>query len=383
MKIHSKLTSLFLVAFLVLMAGCGSQGGESSESQDSSKEVSLSQEEENSEEKTGSESSLEQSSEKTVEESSVSEEVSTGSAEEPLRVLTLKGPSGMGMVSLMKEAEDASDQSPYHFELSGAIDEIAPKLTKGEIDIAAVPANMASVLYNKLDKDVQVLAINTLGVLSIVERGEGITSVADLKGKTLYASGKGASPEYVLNYILQSNGVDPAEVDIQWKSEHSECLVALTGNESGLALLPQPFTSVAQTKMEDLRIALDLTEEWAAIQELRSDEQPKSSLVMGVLIARRSTVEENPERIKEFLTAYQKSVDFVNGDVEEAAKLIGHFDIVEEAIAKKAIPNSNIVFIDGEDCKSQLSGYLQVLFDADPKSVGGQLPADDFYFMNK
>ena len=185
-------------------------------------------------------------------------------AESAPRVAALKGPTAMGMVKMMSDAPDA-----YGFTISAAIDEITPKLVKGEVDIAAVPANMASVLYNNTEGAVKVLAINTLGVLYIVENGDsGVSSIADLKGRTLYASGKGASPEYALNYLLAQNGLDPeTDVTVEYKSEHAECLASLLANEGSLALLPQPFVTTAQMKQPTVQVALDLNDEWAKAQE--------------------------------------------------------------------------------------------------------------------
>ena len=156
-------------------------------------------------------------------------------AETDVRVTALKGPTAMGMAALMDEAESgAVNGNDYAFTIASAVDEVSPKLVKGETDIAAVPANLAAVLYNNPKGQVEVLAVNTLGVLYIVENGERVSSVADLRGRTIYASGKGATPEYALNYILSENGVDPEkDVNIEWKSEHAECLAALLEAAAG------------------------------------------------------------------------------------------------------------------------------------------------------
>ena len=236
----------------------------------------------------------------------------------------------------------------------------------------------ASVLYNNTKGQVQVLAVNTLGVLYIVENGETVQSAADLKGKTIYASGKGSTPEYALNYILTENGIDPAaDVTIEWKSEHSECVAALANDPSGIAMLPQPFVTTAQTKNPAIRVALDLTEEWDKIQE---NKEEKSALLTGVVVARSEFVKENPEAVANFLDHYKESVDYVNENTDDAAKLVGQYEIVTEEVAKKALPECNIVCITGDEMKEQLSGYLQVLLDANAQSIGGALPEDDFYY---
>ncbi|MED9933018.1 MAG: PhnD/SsuA/transferrin family substrate-binding protein [Catenibacillus sp.] len=296
-----------------------------------------------------------------------------------VRVMALKGPTAMGMVKMMDDAEAGKlTNENYNFTIAASVDEVTPKLVKGEADIAAVPANLASVLYNNTEGGVQVLAINTLGVLYIAENGDTIQSVKDLAGKTIYASGKGATPEYVLNYILSANGLDPQkDVTIEWKSEHSECVAAMTKDDTAIAMLPQPFLTTAQTKNENIRAALDLTEEWEKVQE-NADE--KSSLLTGVVVVRTDFAKENPEAVADFLDHYKASVEFVNSDVDTGAALVGKYDIVPEPVAKKAIPECNIVYIDGADMKAQLSGYLSVLMEQNAKAVGGQLPGDDFYY---
>ena len=300
-------------------------------------------------------------------------------AEDSVNVLALKGPTAMGMVSLMDQADQGEiTEETYDFQIVASPDEVSPAIAQGTADIAAVPANLASVLYQKTDGGVQVLTINTLGVLYLVENGDQVQSVSDLKGKTIYASGKGATPEYALNYILKENGLTPGEdVQIEWKSEHAECVAALAEHEDAAALLPQPFVTTAQSKNDSLRVALDLTEEWDKIQK---DNGGNSSLVTGVTVVRTEFAREHPEIVEDFMERYQESVSYVNEHIEEAAKLIGDYDIVPEEIAKKALPECNIVYIDGAEMKEKLSGYLEVLEQENPQAVGGALPADEFYY---
>ena len=322
-----------------------------------------------------SESSLSQPESSAVQESQSSavDTADLGTA----TVAALKGPTAMGMVKMM--SDDAASDSPlYDFNIYASADEITPKLVQGELDIAAVPANLASVLYNNTEGQVQVLAINTLGVLYIVEDGDTVQSVEDLKGKTIFASGKGSTPEYALNYMLTQNGIDPeTDVTIEWKSEHSECVASLAATENAIAMLPQPFVTTAQAQSENLRVALDLTEEWDALQ---ADSETPSTLVTGVVVARTAFAEEHPEVVSAFLDRYQESVDYVNSNVEEAAQLVGQYEIVTAEVAQKALPECNIVFIEGDEMKEKLSGYLSVLFEQNPQSVGGALPDDAFYF---
>lgn len=304
-----------------------------------------------------------------------------------VRVAALKGPTAMGMVKLMSDSDAAAESgeettgNTYDFTLAASADEVTPGLMQGELDIACVPANLASVLYNRTDGGIVTLAVNTLGVLYIVENGNSVQSMADLAGRTIAASGKGSTPEYALRYLLSENGIDPdTGVTIDWKSEHSECVAALASGAATIAMLPQPFVTVAQTQLPDLRVALDLTEAWDALDN-------GSALLTGVVVARADFVEEHPAAVEEFLTSYAESVEWVNANTAEAAELIGGYDIVDAAVAEKALPYCNIVCITGSEMKDMLSGYLQVLFDAAPASVGqdaetgeGGLPGDDFYY---
>ena len=304
-----------------------------------------------------------------------------------VRVAALKGPTAMGMVKLMSDyapVEEALEDkenvvtagggNTYEFILAASADEVSPKLMQGELDIACVPANLASVLYNRTDGGIVTLAVNTLGVLYIVENGNSVQSMADLAGRTIVASGKGSTPEYALNYLLEQNGVKPMDdVIVDWKSEHSECVSALATGAATIAMLPQPFVTVAQSKLPDLRVALDLTEEWDALDN-------GSALLTGVVVARREVVESNPAAVEAFLSDYAASVEWVNANTADAAALIGDYGIVEAAVAEKALPYCNIVCITGTEMKDKLSGYLQVLCDADTASVGGAMPGDDFYY---
>lgn len=288
-------------------------------------------------------------------------------------VVALKGPTAMGMVKLMNDAEQGPvNGNSYTFEILASPTEVTPKLVKGEVDIAAVPANLAAVLYNNTKGGIKVLAINTLGVLYIVEKGESVNSVADLEGKTIYASGKASTPEYALSYILAQSGLTD-KVNIEWKSEHAECVAALLNDPNGVAMLPQPFVTTAQVSDPSIRIALDLTAAWNEVS-------PESGLVTGVVVARSAFVEENKAAVDAFLASYKESTAYTAEDVAGAAELVGKYNIVPAKVAEKALPYCNIVCITGDELKAKLSGYLEVLYNANAASVGGSLPADDFYY---
>ena len=302
-------------------------------------------------------------------------------AAEPVavRAAALKGPTAMGLVKFMSEVDAGNlKDEDYSFRIVASADEVAPLISKSEVDIAAVPANLASVLYNKTSGAVRVIAVNTLGVLYICELGDTVSTVADLRGKTIFSAGKGATPEYALEYVLRANGLDPAtDVPIEWKSEHAECVAALAQDATAIAMLPQPFVTTAQAKNDQIRVALDLNQEWAAACEAEGRD---GKLITGVAVVRSEFADAHPEAVDAFLGHYRESVEFVNANTDEAAALVGGYEIVPEAVAKKALPACNITFVDGADMKEQLGGYLEVLADQNADAVGGKLPGDDFYY---
>lgn len=288
-------------------------------------------------------------------------------------VAALRGPTSMGLVKLMEESENGLTDNSYSFTLEGAPDAIVPLLVKGDIDAAAIPGNLASVLYNNTKGQIEVIAINTLGVLYIVENGDSIQSVDDLRGRTIYSAGKGSTPEYALQYILSSNGLEVGkDVFIEWKSEHAECVAALKADKNGCAMLPQPFAATAMMQDGNIRIALDLNDLW--------EEQVGSVLITGVTVVRKDFASENPETLQAFMEDYASSVEYAQCDVPGAAALIGKYGIVPEKAALAALPYCRISFITGEEMKEALSEYLSILYDANPKSVGGALPDNGFYY---
>ena len=298
------------------------------------------------------------------------EAASPETAADGLRIAGLKGPTTMGLVNLM----DSDAGANYNFTMYGAADEIVPLLVKGELDAAAVPANLAATLYQKTNGQVEVACVNTLGVLYILENGDSIQSVADLKGQTIVTTGKGTTPEYVLRYVLSQNGVDPdKDVTIEYCSESTEALSKVQAGEATIAMLPQPFVTSALSQVEGLRVALDMNEEWEKVAG--------SQLVTGVLVARKDAVDADPDAFEAFLNGYAASVEAANTDLEGTAALCESYGIVAKAaLAQKALPECNIVFERGEQMKTDLVNYFQVLYDADPSSVGGAMPADDFYY---
>lgn len=301
-----------------------------------------------------------------------------GDSAAAVQVGSLKGPTSMGLVSMMQRADNGETANAYEFTMVTAADELLGKVVSGDMDIALVPANVASVLYNKTQGGVRVIDINTLGVLYIVESGDTIHSVEDLKGKTLYLTGKGTTPDYAIQYLLGQHGLTTDDVTLEYKSEATEVVSVLTEDETAIGLLPQPFVTVAGMQNENLRTALDLTQEWEAVAG-----EDGGSLVTGVTVARTDFIEENADVIADFLGEHEASAAYTNENPAEAAELIAGLEIVAKApVAQKAIPFCNITYIDGSEMHEDLSGYLQVLYDMEPTSVGGALPGEDFYYVN-
>ena len=295
-----------------------------------------------------------------------------------VRVAALKGPTGMGMVQLMENDSLGTTKNDYEFTIAASPEEVSAAVIAGKIDIAAVPVNLASVLFNKPDVDISFAAVNTLGVLYILENGNTINSLEDLKGKKIYATGQGATPQYVLEYLLTENGIDPAsDVEIEYLAEHAELATKLAANDAAIGLLPEPqVTSALMTAKNsgnnDLRIALNVTEEW---QKLGDGE-----LVQGCIIVSNKFKTEHPEEFAKFMAEYKASAAYVVENPKDASALIEKHGIVPKAaLAEKAIPNANICCIDGETGIAYMKNILEVLYNANPKSVGGKLPTDEFY----
>ena len=294
-----------------------------------------------------------------------------------VKLAGMKGPTSIGLVGILEKDANGEAKNDYEFTLAGAADEITPLLIQGKLDIAAVPANLASVLYNKTEGKIKLLAVNNLGVLYIVAKGEQVDSVADLKGKTIYATGKGTTPEYTLRNILSKNGIDPDnDVTIEFKAEATEVVAAISSSENAIAMLPQPYVTVACNKVEGLEIVLDLNEEWCRVSD--------GNVVTGVIVVREEFAKQNPEAVTKFLEEYRASISAVNDDAAAAAALVVKHSIFDnEAVIAKAIPKCNITYIAGKELKAPVGSYLSVLFEQNPQSVGGKLPADDFYYIDK
>ena len=291
-----------------------------------------------------------------------------------LRIAGLKGPTTMGLVHLLSMEKKGTAAMDYDLQLYGAADEIVPKLIKGNLDMAAIPANLAATLYQKTNGGIQVLAVNTLGVLYVVEKGDTVHSFADLKGRTILSTGKGTTPEYVLRYLLTKNGLDPdKDVKIEYYSEASEVTAQMAATKKdAIAVLPQPYVTAAQMKDSELRVVLDLTKEWNKVCD--------TQLITGVTVVRTAYAEDHPDVVQAFLKDYEKSVNAANTD--GTAALCEEIGVVAKAaIAKKALPKCNIVYRRGEEMKKDISAYLQVLYDASPAAVGGKLPDDNFYWV--
>lgn len=289
-----------------------------------------------------------------------------------IKIGALMGPTGMGISKLMDDSKNSKTANNYSFELFSAPTDITGLIINGELDIAAVPTNLAATLYNKTNGEVQLLALNTLGVLYILEKGNTVNSIKDLEGKKIYSSGQAATPQYALDYVLKMNNVT---CEVEYFATHAELATqALSGN-ADIILIPEPQVSTILSKNSDFRIAVDFNSAWDEATE------NKALFSMGCLAIRKEFAQNNPQAVEKFLEEYAASVKYVNENVKEGAKLIAENKIVSDVeIAEKAIPNAKMVTISGDEMKEKTKTYLQILFDSDPKSIGGALPGEDFYY---
>lgn len=291
-----------------------------------------------------------------------------------MSVACLKGPTGVGMAKLMEDAANGKTANNYTFTLASAADEISGKIVNGEINIASVPTNLAAKLNAKTEGKITMLAVNTLGVLSIVENGNTIKSVADLKGKTIYSTGEGSNPEYILRYVLKMNRIDPDnDVTIKFVATNDELVANIVSGTAQVAMIPEPAATTVLSKKDTLNRVLSINEEWDKVSD--------TSLMMGCVVALTSYVEANPDAVEKFLEEYEESIDYVTDNRKNAAILCEKHQIIpSSAIAYDAIPGCNVTFVSGSEMKESIIDYYQVLASYDPTAIGGKQPKDSFYY---
>lgn len=305
-----------------------------------------------------------------------SSEVSSAEEKTKVRIATLSGPTGIGMAHLFELDEKGESANDYEISIFGDPTEIVGKVANGDVDIACVPTNLAANLYKKTSGKTQLAAINTLGVLHILDSTGEINSVEDLRNKTIYATGEGSTPEYALNYVLEQNGLKVGEdVTVVYKSEHSELATLCISGSVEIALLPEPFVTNVMSKTDAFEKALNISTEWEAVSD-------GTVMAMGGIIVTKEFAEKNPEALDKFMTEYEASVQLTNAEPATVAALVEKHGILPSAaVAEKAIPNCNIVFITGEEMKNAAKAFYEVLYAADPTSIGGAIPVDDIYYV--
>ncbi len=357
MKRKSIVLLLCLALVMSLMAGCGNQT-------DNTKTDTPAQTQE---------PAKTDEPEKTPEQSQAQEPAPAEKTK--VRFGVLSGPTGIGASQLLEK--NANDQSlnKYEVEVLAAATDMSGQVAAGNVDIAAVPTNLASALFNKTEGGIRILALNTAGVLYILEKGDTVKSFDDLKGKTIYATGQGANPEYVLNYLLEKNGLAVGtDVKVEFM-DSGELATKMAAGELDVCMLPVPAVTTVLVKNKDVRIALNLTEAWDALNT-------GSMLTMGCVVVNAGFAKDHPEAVENFLKEYKESIEYVKANPADAGAWCEKFGIVgAAAVATKAIPDCNLIFVAGDDIRPAIEGYYQVLFDADPKSIGGKLPADEFYTL--
>ena len=293
-----------------------------------------------------------------------------------MNVYVLAGPTGVGAMNLWAKSDAGETENTYHFTMAGSNDEVVAAISRGEADMAAVATNMAAALYQKTQGGVTVLAVNTLGVLSLLTSGEALASAADLKGRTVYSIGQGANPEYILRYVLRENGLDPdRDVTLRFAGDAGELMGVWQSEPDAVIMAPQPAATAMLMQYEGSRLCLDMTEEWNRVSG------GESTLMMGCVIVRSAFLAEHQGAVDTFLREYAASIEAAQSDAAATAVLCERYGLLPKAsLAEQAIPRCGLTFVSGSAMKAQLGGYLQVMFDANPKSVGGKLPDDGFYY---
>ncbi len=388
---------MVMVMALATVTGCGAGVQESSETDNAAVESEAAEDVDADGAEEANDPGESEDADQVSEAEGVNESEDVNSANEPeavdetgddvtIRIGSLKGPTSMGLVYLMDQADKGETANNYEFTMTAAADELLPAMISGDLDIVLIPANVASVLYAKTEGGVSVIDINTLGVLYMVSGDDTIQDMEDLKGKTVYLTGKGTTPDYVLQYLLKANGLAEADVTLEYKSEATEVAAVLAESPESIGVLPQPFVTAACAQNEELSVVMDLTKQWDAVQDAAGSEQDgiKSRLVTGVTVVRNGFLDEHKAAVDKFLEEHEASAAYANEHVEEAAELVAAAGIIEKApVAVKAMPQCNITYIDGGDMREALSGYLAVLAEQDASSVGGGLPGEDFYYINE
>lgn len=292
-----------------------------------------------------------------------------------VRFGVLKGPTGIGACQLLSLNEEGKTRNKYSVTLLSEATDMIAQIAAGQLDIAAIPTNAAASLYNKTNGAVRLAALNTAGVLYVLENGDSIKSVTDLKGKTIYAVGQGSNPEYVLRFILSQNGIDPdKDAELVFMDSAELTTRAATG-EIGVCMLPVPAVTTVLMKNKSMRTALDLSKEWDSLNT-------SGILTMGCIVVRSDFAKNHPIEVMAFLDEYGSSINFTKQNPSQAAQLCAKFSIVPSAaVAEKAIPDCNLIYVCGDDVRPAIEGYLKVLYDFNPKSIGGKMPGDDFYSL--
>lgn len=305
-------------------------------------------------------------------------------AQEPansgMKIALLKGPTAIGAVMLMNETENGKVFGNYNFEVLTTPDEVTSKLISGEVDVAAVPVNLASAIYNKDKESVQIAAINTLGTLYILENGNAIQSLSDLSGKTIYSTGQGAVPEYVLQYVLNKKGITDCKVEFM--QTHAELAAAVAAGKVQIAMLPEPFASVATSKNSDVRVALDVAKSWDEYSY--QEENVANTLPMGCIVVRKEYIDAHEKEFSKFLDEYDYFIEVANDDPENTARYVVSYGILDdEEVAAASIPNCNITFIEGSKMLRLVENFLNTMYEANPKAIGGAVPDENFYYVRK
>lgn len=293
-----------------------------------------------------------------------------------IKIYALSGTTAMGMAQMISNAENDTDEMNYNIEIFNAADKITNAVITGECAIAALPTNVAAKLYKKSEGGVQLLALNTLGVLYVLDTTGSINTLSDLSGKTVYIPGGGSNPEYITAALINGAGISNVTLDTTSYPDPNALQVALAAGKVSIAVLPEPKVSVVTGSAQNVKVAIDLTAEWEKIYG-------ENTLVQGCLVINKAFADEHPAEVKKFLQDYEASVNFISQGSDEAVGMVVDTGIIPKApLVKKALPKCNLCCITGNDMKDSIGVFYEKIFALDKQSIGA-MPDDGFYYVAK
>ena len=295
-----------------------------------------------------------------------------------IHIAAMNGPTLMGLGHLYN-AENGKADSKYTFTKEGTPDAVVAGLANKTFDAACLPANTAAIVFNTDSIDIQVAAISMLGVLYVVQKAGTpvIANLADLSGQTVYLTSQGSTPDVAFRYLLAQNNINNVKLEFETEGSIIAAGIKTANSKYDYALLPQPAATVASSGPGAATEAIHLSGEWKKFH-------PESDIITAVLVVRTAYIKNNRAAFEKFLEDYRKSVEFVTDarNLDISAGYVVDMGIVPALpLAKAALLKCGITFIRAEEMRTSLSQFYQVLYDQNPRSIGGKIPSQKFYYM--